>query len=261
MKNKFHKFHMITLSPWPLINSLMALNLVSSMIYMFMYKSSSFMMMNMMIMMITASLWWKDIIRESLSQGAHHMMIIKGLKMGMILFITSEVFFFISFFWAYFHSMLSPTMEIGAIWPPMNINLFNPMNVPLLNTIILISSGVSITWSHHSMMKMNKKESIISMFMTIMLGLTFSLLQLMEYYQAPFSMSDSIYSSTFFLSTGFHGLHVIIGSIFLMVTFIRMLKNSINKNHMISFEFSAWYWHFVDIVWLFLYLSIYWWTY
>jgi len=144
------------------------------------------------------------------------------------------------------------------IWPPLGILSFDPLNVPLLNTIILISSGVSITWSHHEIINNNKKIALISLWITCFLGLIFSGLQIIEYLQASFSISDSIYGTTFFLATGFHGIHVIIGTSFLLITLNRLNNNSIRSNHLIGFEIAAWYWHFVDIVWLFLYLSIYW---
>nr|BCR02910.1 cytochrome oxidase subunit 3 [Riccardoella tokyoensis] len=261
MKMKFHKFHMVTPSPWPVTNSIMMFNLMSSITYLLIYNNNKLTIIMMSMTMITMMLWWKDVIRESLMQGQHQQIVMNSLKMGMIMFIMSEMMLFTSFFWAYFHSSLNPSMEIGMIWPPMSINSFNPINVPLLNTIILISSGISITWSHHMLMTNNKKESLKSMLITLMLGMTFSMLQIMEYMQSNFSMPDSVYGSTFFLSTGFHGMHVLIGTMFLLTCYMRMNKNSMSSNHMISFEMAAWYWHFVDIVWLFLYLSIYWWSY
>jgi len=181
------------------------------------------------------------------------------LKLGIILFITSEVFFFVSFFWGYFHRRLSPNIDIGQIWPPYFINSFNPINVPLLNTIILLSSGVSVTWSHHAILKNQMKKANFSLLLTVLLGLYFSLLQGIEYFQAEFCIRDSIYGSRFFIATGFHGLHVIIGSTFLLICYIRIKNFEFSSNHLIGFEAAAWYWHFVDIVWIFLYISIYWW--
>jgi len=202
--------------------------------------------------------WWNDIIKETKNQGFHQLIVIKGIKIGILLFISSEVLFFASFFWAYFHRRTRPNVELGQNWPPIIINSFNPINIPLLNTIILLSSGVSITWSHHEILNNNKKKSNKRLIITVILGIYFSFLQGIEYIEAEFSINDSSYGSTFFIATGFHGIHVIIGTTFLIICLIRRIKKQININHLIGFEAAAWYWHFVDIVWLFLYISIYW---
>ena len=181
--------------------------------------------------------------------------------MGIILFIVSEILFFFSFFWAYFHSSLSPAIEIGQSWPPLGIIPFNPFDIPLLNTIILVSSGLTVTWSHHAILNNNYKERTIRLLITILLGIYFSALQLIEYIEAPFTISDSVYGSRFFVATGFHGLHVIIGTIFLFFTFYRINLLHFSSIHHFGFEAAAWYWHFVDVVWLFLYVSIYWWRF
>jgi cytochrome c oxidase subunit 3 len=165
----------------------------------------------------------------------------------------------VSFFWAFFHRSISPTVELGQAWPPYSISSFNPIRVPLLNTILLLSSGVRITWSHHEMIKNNFNKAKNALLLTITLGIVFTFFQGLEYKEAPFSISDSTFGSTFFIATGFHGLHVIIGSLFLLVSIIRF-KNLINSSiHIVGFECAAWYWHFVDVVWLFLYSILYWW--
>lgn len=176
-----------------------------------------------------------------------------------IYYFWSLIFF--SFFWAFFHSALSPNIEIGQLWPPLGIKSFNPLDIPLLNTIILISSGITITWSHHSILNKNFKERTLRLLLTITLGIYFTILQLIEYKEAPFTIADSIYGSTFFIATGFHGLHVIIGTLFLFFTLIRIQYLHFSSLHHFGFEAAAWYWHFVDVVWLFLYLSIYWWRF
>lgn len=203
--------------------------------------------------------WWRDIIRESTFQGHHTSIVQKGLRYGIILFIISEVFFFSGFFWAFYHSSLAPTPELGGCWPPTGIHPLNPLEVPLLNTSVLLASGVSITWAHHSLIEGNRKNMLQGLFITISLGVYFTLLQASEYYEASFTISDGVYGSTFFVATGFHGLHVIIGSTFLIVCFLRQLKFHFTSSHHFGFEAAAWYWHFVDVVWLFLYVSIYWW--
>jgi len=166
----------------------------------------------------------------------------------MALFIVSEIFFFVSFFWAFFHRSLAPNVEVGSLWPPFGIVAFNPFQVPLLNTIILISSGVSVTWAHHALMSGNYTQTTQGLIITVILGVYFTMLQGLEYFEASFTFADSVYGSTFFIATGFHGLHVIVGTLFLLVTLVRHLKFEFRANHHFGFEAAAWYWHFVDVV-------------
>nr|AMW67806.1 cytochrome c oxidase subunit III [Sisyra nigra] len=254
-----HPFHLVDYSPWPLTGALGAFFSVSGLIMWFHQYDNSLLFLGNMITILTMYQWWRDITREGTYQGLHTYIVTLGLRWGMILFITSEVFFFISFFWAFFHSSLSPSIELGAMWPPLGITPFNPIQIPLLNTIILLSSGVTITWAHHALMNNNYTQTTQSLFLTVLLGIYFTILQGYEYLEAPFTISDSIYGSTFFMATGFHGLHVIIGTTFLLICLIRHLKAHFSLNHHFGFEAAAWYWHFVDVVWLFLYISIYWW--
>nr|UFA47108.1 cytochrome c oxidase subunit 3 [Mitjaevia diana] len=254
-----HPFHLVDKSPWPITGSIGLLTTMLGMIMWFHNFNMNMFMLGIMIILLTKIQWWRDVTRESTFQGLHTFKVILSMKLGMILFILSEVLFFSSFFWSFFHSSLSPTMEIGLIWPPMGISPFNPLNVPLLNTMILLSSGVSITWAHNSLINNNYSSMIKSMVITVILGMYFSILQLYEYIESPFCISDSVYGATFFMATGFHGLHVIIGTIFILVSGIRMYNLHFSEGHHVGFEASAWYWHFVDVVWLFLYISIYWW--
>nr|QLY89553.1 cytochrome c oxidase subunit III [Rhyacophila nubila] len=255
-----HPFHLVDYSPWPLTGSLGAMFLTSGMVMWFHQFNPILLMMGMMITILTMIQWWRDISREGTYQGKHTLDVTTGLRWGMILFIVSEIFFFISFFWAFFHSSLSPNIEIGAMWPPTGIKPFNPFQIPLLNTCILLSSGISVTWAHHSLMSNNFSQSFQSLLITVILGVYFTMLQYMEYVEAPFSIADSIYGSSFFLTTGFHGLHVIIGTTFLLICLYRLKLNHFSSNHHFGFEAAAWYWHFVDVVWLFLYISMYWWS-
>nr|AWT58377.1 cytochrome c oxidase subunit III [Andraca olivacea] len=260
MKMNFnHPYHLVDYSPWPLTGAIGVLTLVTGMIKWFHNFNTNLLILGYIITLLTMYQWWRDISREGTYQGKHTILVTKGLQWGMVLFIVSEIFFFISFFWAFFHSSLSPNIEIGAIWPPLNIIPFNPFQIPLLNTIILLSSGVTVTWAHHSLMENNHSETNKSLFITICLGVYSTILQAYEYLEASFSIADSIYGSTFFTATGFHGLHVIIGTFFLLICLLRHLNNHFSKNHHFGFEAAAWYWHFVDVVWLFLYISIYWW--
>nr|YP_009261602.1 cytochrome c oxidase subunit III [Evergestis junctalis]AKJ25902.1 cytochrome c oxidase subunit III [Evergestis junctalis] len=260
MKNHFnHPYHLVDYSPWPLTGAIGVLILVTGMIKWFHNFNMNLLILGYIIILLTMYQWWRDVCREGTFQGKHTILVTKGLRWGMILFIISEIFFFISFFWAFFHSSLSPNIEIGAMWPPIGIIAFNPFQIPLLNTIILITSGITVTWAHHAIMENNYSQMTQGLFFTIILGIYFTILQAYEYFEAPFSIADSIYGSTFFMATGFHGLHVMIGTLFLLICLIRHIKNHFSKNHHFGFEAAAWYWHFVDVVWLFLYISIYWW--
>ena len=205
--------------------------------------------------------WLKDVIRESTYQGFHTKSTLQGLKMGFILFIVSEILLFFSFFWAFFHSSLSPAIEIGIQWPPLGIHALNPFSVPLLNTAILLSSGATVTWAHHSIVSGNKDQAVKGLSLTVFLGVIFTMLQVFEYIEAPFSIADSVYGSTFFIATGFHGFHVLVGTIFLFICLIRLNSFHFTSSHHFGFEAASWYWHFVDVVWLFLYICIYWWGY
>uniref|UniRef100_A0AAU7YTZ3 Cytochrome c oxidase subunit 3 n=1 Tax=Sinophasma brevipenne TaxID=3127808 RepID=A0AAU7YTZ3_9NEOP len=257
--NQNHPYHLVEMSPWPLVGAMSTMLTLTGVINFFQNKSMTIMMLGTMMTLLTMFQWWRDVVREGTLQGLHTKIVIKGLRWGMILFIISEVFFFISFFWAFFHSSLSPSVQIGSMWPPMGILPFNPMQIPLLNTVILLTSGVSVTWAHHSMLNNNFKEMNQSLLITVIMGIYFTMLQAYEYIEAPFTIGDSVYGSSFFMATGFHGLHVIIGTTFLLVCLMRQLNFHFSKNHHVGFEAAAWYWHFVDVVWLFLYISIYWW--
>nr|YP_010953291.1 cytochrome c oxidase subunit III [Psilochorema bidens]WMQ76548.1 cytochrome c oxidase subunit III [Psilochorema bidens] len=256
-----HPYHLVDYSPWPLTGALGTLIMLSGMTKWFHQFNFQLLILGMTIVLLTMYQWWRDISREGAYQGKHTNLVMLGLRWGMILFIVSEIFFFISFFWCYFHSSLSPNIEIGALWPPMEIAPFNPFQIPLLNTIVLLSSGISVTWAHHSLMSNNYSQASQSLIYTIILGIYFSMLQGYEYMEAPFSIADSVYGSIFFMATGFHGLHVLIGTIFLLVSFLRLSNNHFSMSHHFGFEAAAWYWHFVDVVWLFLYISVYWWSY
>lgn len=259
MSNYNHHYHLVNYRPWPLTGAIRSFILFSGIIKLFTYKETNLLIIRTIITLLIIYQWWRDIVREGTFQGLHTNQVTIGLKLGIILFITSEVFFFISFFWTFFHSRLRTTIELGLTWPPTGIIVFNPFKIPLLNTIILLTSGISVTWAHHRLINKNYTQTLQRLVITILLGIYFSLLQLLEYISAPFRIADSIYGSIFFLATGFHGIHVLIGTLFLLICLIRHINYQFSANHHFGFEAAAWYWHFVDIVWLFLYLSIYWW--
>nr|YP_010271957.1 cytochrome c oxidase subunit III [Myxine fernholmi]UKB88181.1 cytochrome c oxidase subunit III [Myxine fernholmi] len=259
MTKQMHAFHMVNPSPWPLTGAASAFMLTSGLAMWFHKHSNALIFFSMILMLLTMYQWWRDITREGTFQGHHTSLVQKSLRYGMILFIVSEVCFFFGFFWTFYHSSLSPSPDLGMMWPPKGVIPLDPFEIPLLNTAILLGSGVSVTWAHHSLMEKSHKDMIISLSITIILGIYFTLLQGMEYFNSTFNISDNAYGSTFFVATGFHGGHVIIGTLFLTVCLLRQLMFHFTSSHHFGFEAAAWYWHFVDVVWLFLFISIYWW--
>lgn len=256
-----HPFHLVDPSPWPLYTAFSLLGLTTGIVmYFHGYIGGGYLLsLSLIIVLICMFSWFRDITREATFQGHHTRAVQKGLRLGMILFIASEVMFFFGFFWAFFHSSLVPTIEIGAIWPPKGILVLNPFEVPLVNTLILLLSGATVTWAHHAIVAGLYNQAVRALVATILLGLLFTGLQAFEYIEASFGLSDGIYGTTFYLATGFHGFHVIVGTIFLFVCCLRLCAKHFANDHHFGFEAAAWYWHFVDVVWLFLFVTIYWW--
>ena len=254
-----HPFHLVDESPWPLLAAFRAIGLTSGLLKWFHYSEVRLFLVRVVILILVSFQWWRDVVREARFMGQHTSIVELGLRWGIILFIVSEIFFFLRFFWAFFHRRLAVNVELGNQWPPLGILAFSPFGVPLLNTVVLLSSGVSVTWAHHSIIRNNHNQTWVSLGLTIGLGLYFRILQGVEYLEASFTFADSVYGSRFFLATGFHGLHVLIGTAFLSVCLFRLRKFNLNKAHHFGFEAAAWYWHFVDVVWLFLFVVIYWW--
>ena len=259
--NQIHSFHLVDPSPWPIISAFSALMLTfGAVLYMHGYLNGFFLMRLGFIMIILMMFtWWRDIVREATIEGQHTSRVQSGLRIGMLLFIVSEVLFFFAFFWAFFHSSFNPSPFIGGIWPPAYFHVLSAWKIPLLNTVILLSSGASVTWAHHSIVWGSKKDGLHALMCTILLATIFTFLQVLEYTTASFTISDSVYGSTFYMATGFHGFHVFVGTCFLVVCLFRLYFNHFTREHHFGFEAAAWYWHFVDVVWLFLFLTIYWW--
>jgi cytochrome c oxidase subunit 3 len=256
-----HPFHLVDPSPWPFLTGISALTVTSGFVmYMHYYSGGFYLFLLGFISLVNVSFfWWRDVVRESTFQGHHTKAVQSGLRWGMLLFIVSEIAFFFAFFWAFFASCLSPGLEIGGIWPPPGIDVLNPWEVPLLNTVLLLLSGATCTWSHNAIVLGDRNSALISLSLTIFLGALFTSLQALEYFDCNFTISDGIYGSVFFMATGFHGFHVLIGSTFLLVCLIRLFNHHFTTQHHFGFEAAAWYWHFVDVIWLFLFVSIYWW--
>lgn len=257
--SKQHPFHIVDPRPWPFTGSCGTFLLLCGLVGLITKYDDKLMVLGLILLFSTICQWWRDVIREATIQGKHTNKVEDGMRIGMLLFIVREVCFFFAFFWAYFHSSLSPNIEIGASWPPVRVDSICPFEVPLLNTTVLLSSGATITWAHMALLNSNHFEVHISLGITISLGCLFTNLQWIEYNFSSFSMPDSVYGRTFFLATGFHGLHVVIGTLFILVIWIRHRLRHFSRTHHFGFESRAWYWHFVDVVWLFLFLCIYWW--
>lgn len=252
-------YHLVELSPWPASGSVSGLLLTGGLALWIHDHGIIGLLLAAPITLLTIIQWWRDVSREGTFIGHHTTPVVVGLRWGIVLFITSEVIFFFGFFWAFFHRRLSPTPELGCCWPPTGITPINPFSVPLLNTAVLLASGVTVTWSHHRIIEGNRLEAIQGLALTVILGIYFTFLQAGEYWEASFTIADRVFGSTFFVATGFHGLHVIIGRSFLRVCLFRLTLHHFSPTHHFGFEAAAWYWHFVDVVWIFLFTCIYWW--
>ena len=251
-----HPYHLVDPSPWPLIGALMA-GLMFGGTVIYMHGGSLWLVLPGLVgVLLVMAVWWRDVIREAVHQGHHTPVVQLGLRYGMALFIASEVMFFSAFFWAFFTSSLFP---VGGIWPPKGVHPFNPWEIPFLNTMILLLSGTTVTWAHHALLENDRKGLVRGLAITVILGICFTSLQAYEYSHAAFGFKDGIYPSTFFMATGFHGFHVIVGTCFLAVNLFRAMAGHFKPDHHFGFEAAAWYWHFVDVVWLFLFICIYWW--
>jgi len=259
---KSHDFHILPPSIWPLLSSMSALALFSgAVMWMHEHTYGSYVFFAGLIAVIFCMFsWWIDVIRES-HQGHHTPVVQLHLRYGMILFIASEVMFFVAWFWAYFNAALFPPVveSVGGVWPPEGMELIDPFGFPLLNTLILLCSGTTVTWAHHALIHGDRDGLKKGLWLTVGLGILFSAIQAYEYIHAPFGFTDNIYTSAFFMATGFHGFHVLVGTIFLIVNLVRAYQGDFTPRHHFGFEAAAWYWHFVDVVWLFLFLAIYVW--
>jgi cytochrome c oxidase subunit 3 len=269
-----HDYHLVDPSPWPLLGSISAfVTAVGAVMWM---KNMGFAGLKagpyifgagVLGVLYTMIAWWTDVVNEAEHGGFHTRVVQISHRYGMILFIASEVMFFVAWFWAFFDASLFTNEAIqysrveftGGHWPPKGVEVIDPWHFPLLNTLVLLTSGTTVTWAHYALLQNDRQSLKYGLWLTIALGLIFTGVQAYEYIHAPFGFKNSIYGATFFMATGFHGAHVIIGTIFLIVCLIRVYKGHFTPQHHLGFEFAAWYWHFVDVVWLFLFSCIYVW--
>jgi len=259
---KTHDYHILPPDIWPLIGAFSAFAMAAGgIMWMHDIPFGGFVFFaGLSAVLFTMYSWWANVIKEA-NTGDHTPVVQLHLRYGMILFIASEVMFFVAWFWAYFNASLFPPVveSVGGVWPPVGIEVLNPMQFPLLNTMILLCSGTTVTWAHHCLINDDRKGLKLGLMLTIGLGLLFTAIQAYEYIHAPFAFRGNIYGATFFMATGFHGFHVIVGTIFLIVCLLRANRGDFTPQQHFGFEAAAWYWHFVDVVWLFLFLSIYIW--
>ena len=295
---KNHDYHLVDPSPWPLVGSMFAFVMaVGAIVWMKTMGDPKAVLLGMRGpwcfavgfagVLLTMFMWWRDVIHEA-HRGDHTPVVRLHLRYGMILFIASEVMFFVAWFWAYFDASLFPAavdalpitdsngtvspgqfligMEernklTGGVWPPKPTDnfksTFDPWGLPLVNTLILLLSGTTVTWAHHALLENDRQGLKWGLILTIALGAMFTCVQAYEYAHAAFGFSGNIYGATFFMATGFHGFHVLVGTVFLLVCLIRTYAGHFTPTQHLGFEFAAWYWHFVDVVWLFLFICIY----
>ncbi len=277
---KNHDYHIIDPSPWPFLGSVGALVMaIGGIGWMQALKGNDFSLLGiplaspwpffigLALVLYVMFGWWSDTVKEA-HEGHHTRVVSLHLRYGMIMFIASEVMFFVAWFWAFFDASLFPNEAAqvaraeytGGQWPPAGIEVLNPFHLPLYNTIILLLSGTTVTWAHHALLHDDRKGLVWGLAITVALGVLFSFVQAYEYSVAPFSFSGSIYGATFYMATGFHGFHVLIGTIFLLVCLLRAMAGHFTAKQHFGFEAAAWYWHFVDVVWLFLFVCVYVWA-
>ena len=289
-----HDYHLVEPSPWPIVGATGAFLMLIGAVFWMNATYTGFwglplngqpwiFAIGVGLILFTMAGWWRDVVQESVVRGDHTPVVKLGLRYGMILFIASEVMFFFAWFWAYFNSALFPLDVSIGTWPPQGIITFDPWHLPLINTLILLTSGSTVTWAHHAILTGDRKGAIQGLILTVLLGMSFTGIQAYEYNHAAFTFGlngamlqplmdeahksltagvgnlGAIYGTTFFMATGFHGFHVLVGTIFLIVCLARAYAGHFTPTQHLGFEFAAWYWHFVDVVWLFLFICIYVW--
>ena len=256
-----HGFHLVDPSPWPIFASLGLWGFTTGLVGWFHeYNYAGFLaFLSLISLVYVAIVWWRDVLRESVFQGHHTKSVQKGIMYGMILFIVSEIMLFLGFFWAFGHSSLAPTIDIAGVWPPRGIEVLDPFGIPFLNTLILLTSGASVTWAHYAILIGDNRQTQYALIVTVLLAAIFTGFQGFEYATAGFTISDSVYGSCFYMLTGLHGAHFIVGTLFLMVCLMRSQLGQMRPDHHLGFELAAMYWHFVDVVWLILFVIVYYW--
>ena len=262
---KNHDYHILSPSIWPLLGAIGGFVMLFGAV-LWMHQVTPFMFfIGFALVLYVMFAWWSEVVSES-RIGDHTPVVRLGLRYGFILFIVSEIMFFAAWFWSFFkHAMypmhpegLSPAID--GVWPPVGIETFDPWHLPLINTLILLCSGAAATWAHHALAhENNRKDMANGLIIAVLLGVLFTGFQAYEYSHAAFGFSGNIYGANFFMATGFHGFHVLVGTIFLFICYLRLRAGDFTPDRHVGFEAAAWYWHFVDVVWLFLFAAVYVW--
>ncbi|AAS50170.1 AMI003Wp (mitochondrion) [Eremothecium gossypii ATCC 10895] len=262
-RSKFQQFpfHLVTPSPWPIVTSFSLLGLTLTLAFTMHGIIGNIypLLLSLLVVLLTMTLWFRDIVAETTYLGDHTLAVRKGINLGFTLFVVSEVLIFASLFWAYFHSAMSPDITLGNVWPPVGIEAVQPTELPLLNTIILLASGTTITYSHHGLIEGNRKHALSGLTITFWLIVTFVLCQYIEYSNTSFTITDGIYGSVFFAGTGLHFLHMVMLTIMLGINYWRMRNYHLTSTHHVGYETTTIYLHVLDIIWLALYICFYWW--
>lgn len=263
IRNQFQlfPFHLVQPSPWPIFVSFSLMSLALTLAFtMHGYIGSLYpLLLSVIVVLGSMTLWFRDIIAEGTYLGDHTIAVRKGLNLGFLLFVLSEILIFAAIFWSYFHSAMSPNIELGACWPPRGIEAISPTDLPLLNTIILLASGATITWAHHAILQANRKNALLGLGLSFWLIFVFVICQLIEYANSTFTISDGVYGSVFFSGTGLHGFHMVMLVIMLGICYWRLRNYHLTNNHHVFFECTTLYLHVLDVIWLFLYIVMYWW--
>lgn len=260
-KHQIFPYHLVAPSPWPIAVSFGLMSLALSLgLTMHGYINNLYVLvLSLIVVLYSMTLWFRDVIAEGTYMGDHTLAVRKGLNYGFLLFVVSEILIFAGIFWAYFHSAMGPTIEIGGVWPPIGITAIGATELPLLNTIILLASGATITYSHHATIEGNRRHALSGLLITLWLIIIFVLCQYIEYTNATFTISDGVYGSVFYAGTGLHFLHMVMLIIMLLICYIRMYSYHFTNNHHVNYETTILYLHVLDIIWLFLYIVMYWW--
>lgn len=254
-----HPYHLVNPSPWPFVGSVAAFITAYGAVTYFHDRTDPWVLIaGLVLVVLTMGLWWRDVVREAQVEHAHTEVVRHGLRVGMALFITSEVMFFAAFFWAFFNAALGVNPSVSQ-WPPATIHPMHTWTLPFINTLILLSSGFAVNWAHHALRENHRDRLKLGLLGAVVLGSIFLGVQIYEYGEAAFGFQEGVYPSVFYMATGFHGFHVFVGVCFLAVCLLRSLRGDFTPRQHVGFEAAAWYWHFVDVVWLFLFVWVYWW--
>ncbi len=258
-----HDYYLVDPSPWPLVGSFSALVATGGGV-MWLHGSSVggwISVLGVLGILFTMFSWWRDVLKEAYA-GDYSEKVASMLRIGMVLFIMSEVLFFFAFFWAFFWGALNPPEIFPLSWPPEGIEPVPAWGIPFFNTMVLLLSGCTVTWAHHALRQGDNDSTKKALTLTVALGILFLSMQIYEYFHLVhlgLTIDKGIFGSAFYMATGFHGFHVFIGATFLLVCTIRAYRGHLKQERHVGFEAAAWYWHFVDVVWLFLFVCVYWW--